>query len=164
MFLKHFLFITGISPWKRTGPFIWTNLHSPKDVWLKVISLFHHYLPLEKSRALHLKKIESYLPNDALYQVWLKLALCFWRRRFLNFVSNFHYFVNYLPLEKGVILYHAPRKRSLGGISFLSVCLSVCVCPSVRPSFCLSVPCLWIIFCPLIFWKMGEWIFWKFVH
>ena len=73
---------------------------SPKDalcqVWLKlallflrrrflkfvnVFSLFHYYLTLEKGGALHLNKLESSLPKDALCQVWLKLAQWFLRRR-----------------------------------------------------------------------------------
>mgnify|MGYP003691595853 CR=1 FL=1 len=70
----HFRNFVIISPWKRAGTFIWTNLKPPpKDalcqVWLKlakwfwrrrffnfvnVFSLFFNYLPLEKGRALHL--------------------------------------------------------------------------------------------------------------
>ena len=60
-----------------------------------------NYLPLEKGRALHLNKIESPSPKDALCQVWLKLDGWFWRRRFFNFVNVFSLFRNYLPLEKG---------------------------------------------------------------
>ena len=37
--------------------------------------------PLEKGVALHLNKLESPTPKDALCQVWLKLAQWFWRRR-----------------------------------------------------------------------------------
>ena len=47
--------------------------------------LFCNYLPLEKGRALHLNKLESPLTNDALCQVWLKLAQWFWRRKFFKF-------------------------------------------------------------------------------
>ena len=36
--------------------------------------------PLEKGGALHLNKLESPSPKDALCQVWLKLAQWFWRR------------------------------------------------------------------------------------
>ena len=46
-----------------------------------VISLFSNYFLLEKDRALHLNKLESPLLKDTLCQVWLKLVLCFWRRR-----------------------------------------------------------------------------------
>ena len=93
---------------------------SPKNalclVWLKLaqwfwrrrfflilsmyFSLFPNYLPLEKGGALHLKKLESPSPKDALCQVWLKLAQWFWRRRFFNFVNVFSLFCNYLPSEK----------------------------------------------------------------
>ena len=72
---------------------------SPKDascqVWLKLaqwfcrkifkyfvneFSLFLYYLPFERCVALHLNKLESPLPKDALCQVWLKLTHWFWRR------------------------------------------------------------------------------------
>ena len=97
---------------------------SPKDalwqVWLKmaqwfwrrrflnfvnVFSLFRNYLPLEKGMALHLNKLESPSPKDALCKVWLKMAQWFWRRRFLNFVNVFLLFHNYLPLEKDGVLH-----------------------------------------------------------
>ena len=48
---------------------------------INVLSLFRNYLPLEKGGALHLNKLESPLPKDALCYVWLKLAQWFWRRR-----------------------------------------------------------------------------------
>ena len=100
----YFRYFVIISPWKRTRPlsFFRTNLKTPshKDalcqVWLKlaqwfwrrrflnfvnVFSLFHYYLPLEKSGALHLNKLESPSHRDTLCQVWLILAQWFWRRR-----------------------------------------------------------------------------------
>ena len=92
---------------------------SPKDalcqVWLKVAQLFQRrsffnfgnvfslfliYLPLGKAGVLHLKKLKSPSTQDALCQVWFKLAQWFWRRRFLNFVNEFLLFHNYLPLER----------------------------------------------------------------
>ena len=46
-------------------------------------------------------KVEYPSPKDVLCQVWLKLALWFWRRRFLNFVNFFFaLFCNYLPLNR----------------------------------------------------------------
>ena len=60
--------------------------------------------PLGKGRALHLNKLESPSPKDALCHVWLKMAEWFWRR-FFNFVNVFSLFCNYLPLEKGVALH-----------------------------------------------------------
>ena len=49
--------------------------------FVNVFWLFWNYLPLEKGRALHLNKLESPLPKDALCQVWLIFAQLFWRRR-----------------------------------------------------------------------------------
>ena len=71
--------------------------YSPKDalcqVWLKLaqlfwrrrffkfvnlFSLFLNYLLLEKDGALHLNKLESPSPKDALCQIWFKLAHSSW--------------------------------------------------------------------------------------
>ena len=49
--------------------------------FVNVSSLFRNYLPLEKGGALHLNKLESPSPKDALCQVSLKLAQWLWRRR-----------------------------------------------------------------------------------
>ena len=73
--------------------------------FVNVFSLFHNYLPQEKGGVLHLNKLESPSRKDALCQVWLKMAQCFWRRRFLKFVDVFSRFCNYLPLEKGGVLH-----------------------------------------------------------
>ena len=108
------------------GPFIWTNLNPlyprmlcAKFGWnwpigsgeedflnfVNLFSLFLNYLPLEKGGALHLNKLKSPSPKDALCQVWLNLAYWFWRRRLFNFVNVFSLFRNYLPLEKGRALH-----------------------------------------------------------
>ena len=125
MYFHYFIINTS---WKRARPFIWTNLIiftkgcfvtslveiGPVVLEIKIlkfrqciftISLFRNYLPLEKGGALHLNKLESPSPKDALCQVWLKLVQWFWRRRFLNFINAFWLFCNYFPLEKGVALY-----------------------------------------------------------
>ena len=75
--------------------------------FINVFSLFRNYLTLEKSGALHLNKLESPLPKDALCQVWLKLTLVleWFLRSFLNFVNVFSLFHYYLPLEKGGALH-----------------------------------------------------------
>ena len=66
--------------------------------FVNVILLFHNYLPLEKGRALHLNKLESPSPSDALSQVWLKLVQLFLRRRFFKILSMyFCYFVIFSP-------------------------------------------------------------------
>ena len=55
--------------------------------------------------AFHLNKHYLLSPKYALCQVWLKLALWFLRRRFLELVNVFSLFRHYLPLEKGVALH-----------------------------------------------------------
>ena len=98
MYLRYFVLT---SPWKRAGPFIWTNLNffhprmlcakfgwnrhsgSGEEDYLNFVNvflLFPNYLHLEKDGALHLNKLESHSPKNALCQVWLKLAQRFWRR------------------------------------------------------------------------------------
>ena len=66
--------------------------------------LFRYNLSLEKEGGLglHLNKFESPLQKDPLYQVWLKLAHLFWRRRFSNFVKVFSLFFLLSPLWKGL--------------------------------------------------------------
>ena len=108
----YFPYFVIISLSKSAGPFIWTKLNPlhPKMLWfwrrrflhfVNLFSLFRIYLPIEKGGALHLNKLESPSPKDALCQVWLKLAQWLWRRRFFNFVNVFSLFRNYLPLGKG---------------------------------------------------------------
>ena len=117
MYFRHFI---NISPWKRVGPLIWTNLNPlhprmlcDKFGWnwpsgseeedflyfVNVFSLFRNYLPLEKDSALHLNKLESPSPKNALCQVWL--IQWFWGR-FLNFINVFSLLPYYLPLQKCV--------------------------------------------------------------
>ena len=67
---------------------------------------------MEEDVALHLKKLESSLPENALIQEWLKLPLCFWGKRFFNFVNAFLIFCYYLPLEKGMAFHLKKLKLS----------------------------------------------------
>jgi hypothetical protein len=67
--------------------------------------LFHYYLPLERGYPLPLQTLESSPSKVDLCQVWLKLALWFWRRRFLNDPIPFLHFCDYLPLEEDLALY-----------------------------------------------------------
>mgnify|MGYP003685984603 CR=1 FL=1 len=97
----YFCYFVIISPWKKAGPYVCTNLnplhqrmHCIKFGWnrlscsgeedffnfVNAFLLFHNYLPLEKGGALHFHKLEYLSPKDALRQVWLKLAQWFWRR------------------------------------------------------------------------------------
>ena len=50
---------------------------------------FRYHLPLEKGVARHLTRLEFPSPKDAFCEVWLKLARCFWGKRFLDFVNVF---------------------------------------------------------------------------
>ena len=114
---SYFRYFIIISPWKRVGPFIWTNLspHHPKLLcakfgwnWLSGSFKFCQFViirPWKKSGSLLLNKLESSSPKNALWQVWLKLAQRFLIRRFLKFVNVFSLFCNYLPLEKGWALH-----------------------------------------------------------
>jgi hypothetical protein len=45
-----------------------------------VFLLFRYYLPLKKGYHFRLNELKSPPPKDDLCQVWLKLALWFWRR------------------------------------------------------------------------------------
>ena len=79
--------------------------------FVDIFSLFHNYLPLKNGGALHLNKIESPSPKDALCQVGIILAQWFWRRRTLNFVILFSLIRNYLSLEKGGV-FHLNKLKS----------------------------------------------------
>ena len=100
VFIHYFVII---SSWKRADHFTWTNMNpalhprmlcskfgwdwlsgsGEKDFFnfVNAFSLFRNYLPLEKGGTLHLNKLESPLPKDALCQFWLKLAQWFWREK-----------------------------------------------------------------------------------
>ena len=117
-------------------PYIWTNLNlihprtlCTKFCWnwfggswvnfLKIFlqctwhALFRYYLPLEKDGALQLNKLEFPSPKNALWQVWLKFVLWFWRRRSLKVVNEFPIFLNYLCLEKDGSLHLNKPKNAL---------------------------------------------------
>ena len=74
-------------------------------VFNNVFFLFPNYLPFGKGVALCLNKLDFPSPNDALCQIWLKLAQWFWRRIFLKVVNLFLLFPNYPYFRKGVALY-----------------------------------------------------------
>ena len=83
--------LVEIAQWFRRGRFF---------NFINVFLLFHNYLPLEKGRALYLNKLESPSPKKALCQVWLKLALWFLRRRFLNFINVFPSYIIISPWKR----------------------------------------------------------------
>ena len=88
--------------WSKLAQWFWRRRFLN---FVNVCSLFRNNLPLEKGAALHLNKLESPSPKDALCQVWLKLAHWFWRRRVFNFFTVFSLFRSYVPLEKGAALH-----------------------------------------------------------
>ena len=106
----YFRYFVTIYPYKKTGSFIWWNFPSPKDglchvllaLWfwrrflkfVNIFLIFRKNLPLGKSGTLHLKRLESPSPKDALCQHWLNLAQWFWRR--LLFQLNRMYFRNFV--------------------------------------------------------------------
>ena len=67
--------------------------------------MLRYYLPSGKGEVLHSRKLESPLQRDALCKARLKLAQCFWRKRFLKVCQWFSLLCFYLPLENGVILH-----------------------------------------------------------
>ena len=113
----YFRYFRIISPWKRAGPFIWTNLNPlhPRMPcakfgwnWLsgfgeevfkfrQCIFSISEFSPFGKGGGLHLNKLESPSPKDALCQVWLKLAQWFLRRSFFISSMYFRYFVIISP-------------------------------------------------------------------
>ena len=118
MYFHYFVIIT---PCKKAGSFIWTNLNPllHKDAscqdWLKlsqrfwrrrcfnfinVFSLFPNYLPLEKTWRI-LFTHGCFVPS--LVEI---MAQWFWRRRFYTFINAFSEFPNYLPLEKDKALHY----------------------------------------------------------
>ena len=60
-----------------------------------------YYLLYENWLVLHLNKLESHSPKDALCQISLKLAKRFWRGRFLIFRKCIFAFWKLSPLGKG---------------------------------------------------------------
>ena len=90
IFLISFMYFRNfvtVSPWKKTGPLIWTNLNplhqrmlcgkfgwnwpsgsGEEDfLFFNVFSLFRYYLPVEKGWGPHLNELESLSPMDALW-------------------------------------------------------------------------------------------------
>jgi hypothetical protein len=64
--------------------------------------IFVIILPFEEDLALYLNNLEAPLPKDDMYQVWLKLACWFWRRRFLKIFSVFLLFAIISPWRKAI--------------------------------------------------------------
>ena len=71
--------------------------------------------------ALHLKKLESPSPMNALCQVWLKLSHWSLRRRFLKFVNVHSLFRNYPPWKKAWPFMVLEKKICINFINILSL-------------------------------------------
>ena len=120
MYFRYFIII---SPLKKSGALHLNKIKfsSPKDEWCHVwsklakwfwrrsillfrqcfFSIFCNFFLMEKDRTLHLNKLESPSPRDALCQVWLKFAQWFCRRRlFLISSRYFCYFVIIFPQKR----------------------------------------------------------------
>ena len=114
MYFRNFVII---SPWKRTGPFIYMNLNPlwprmpcakfgwnwpREDDFSNLLMYFRNYLlsPFGKELVLNLSKLDSPSSKDTLGQVSLKLAYWFWRRTFLKTINVFHNFVIISPLKR----------------------------------------------------------------
>ena len=69
--------------------------------------------PLGNGRGPYLNTLDIPSSKDALCQVWLKLAMCFWRRGFFNVDNVFSQFCNNLPLENGEALQLNKRESRL---------------------------------------------------
>jgi hypothetical protein len=63
---------------------------------------FCNYLPFEEDLALYLNNLEFPVPKDDLYQVSLKLACWFWRRRFFKISEYFYSFAIISPWRKAI--------------------------------------------------------------
>jgi hypothetical protein len=61
-----------------------------------------NYFPFEEDLALYLNNLESAVLKDDLYQVSLKLACWFWRRRFLKISEYFYSFAIIFPWRRAI--------------------------------------------------------------
>jgi hypothetical protein len=72
-------------------------LERKKIKWPHPIFAFCNYLSFEEDIALNLNNLEFPLPKEYLYQVWLKLACWFWRRRNFKIFSVHFYSFAIIP-------------------------------------------------------------------
>ena len=74
----------------------WHSASGEEDFFLFV----NNYLPLEKSRTLHLNKFESSTPKDDLWQVWLNWPSVSRNDDFSNSPMYFNYFIIISPWKR----------------------------------------------------------------
>ena len=78
--------------------------HSPEEEFFnifKLILLICYYIPLDMGMILHLNKFESPPSKNAMFQIWLKLAQWFWRRKFLKYFQYNSKISLFSPFEEG---------------------------------------------------------------
>ena len=134
----YFLYVAIISTWKNSLPLNWTNLNSlyPRNLFVMLCWNW----PSGSGEEFQILLISPFwggcnpsfnynwtppLPNDALCQVWLKLAKWFFSRRFLNDVNELSLCGYYLPLEKCMALKLAKwflSSRFLNGVNEIPLC------------------------------------------
>ena len=110
-----------ISPWKKTGSFIWTNLnplhprmHCAKFGWnwprgygedFKISSMYFHYFvnisPWERTGPFIWINVNSHHSRMLCAKFGWNWISSSGEEDFFNFVNGFLLFRNYLPLEKG---------------------------------------------------------------
>ena len=84
--------------WLQLAQWIWRRRFVN---FVNVFSPFRNYFPVEKGRALHLKKLEFPLPKDDLCQVWLKLARWFLEKKISKSCQYNFTILQLSPLGKG---------------------------------------------------------------
>ena len=97
-FVNLFYYFVIISPQRLSG----LGEEGVLFRFINVFSLFGNYLLLKKSGALHLNKLKSSLPKDALCQVFFEISLMVLERGFFLFswMFFFRYFVIISPRKK----------------------------------------------------------------
>ena len=92
------IFITqrGIVPRLKLAQWFWRRFLN----FFNVFSLVRNYLHLEKGGTLHLNKFEFPSPENAMCQVWLKLAQWILKRFFKISSTYVRYFEIISPLER----------------------------------------------------------------
>ena len=95
-------------PWATSLTWKINKIHKSIKTFDDIITLIkrrrkNHYYLCENLLVLHLKKLESPSPKDALCQYCLKLDQ--WFRGFFYFVNVFLLFLNYVSMEKGRTLH-----------------------------------------------------------
>ena len=116
-----------------------------------VFSLFHYYLPIEKSGALHLNKIKFSSPKDEWCKVFLKLAKCAGEEVFFHFLNVFSIFCNYLLMEKDRTLHWNKHQSPLPKDALCQVWLKLAQWFWRRRIFLIlsMYLCYCVIICPL---------------